>query len=72
MLVIWRIIFGMVILLSLPEITQAAATCASSQEDAEYVCSTHLLRQNCSCIEIHSAAKQCFAYGKQAYQCSWN
>ncbi len=72
MKVIWKGLLGMVILSSFPLVTQAAVTCALSEEDAEYVCSTHLLRQNCSCIEIHSAAKQCFAYGKQAYQCSWN
>lgn len=57
---------------SFPVIVDAAATCATSKEDAEYVCSLHLYRQNCSCKEIHSAAKQCFAYGKYAYQCSWN
>lgn len=67
-----RILIFVGIILSFPIQIQASATCAHSEEDAEYVCSLHLYRQNCSCKEIHSAAKQCFAYGKHAYKCSWN
>ncbi len=67
-------IFLIVISLALcfPMITQADTVCAHSEEDAVYVCSLHLYRQNCSCTEIQSSVKQCFAYGKFAYQCSWN
>lgn len=58
--------------LMFPMMIQAAAVCAHSQEDAEHACSLHLSRKNCSCEETFSAAKQCFAYGKNSYHCSWD